>query len=118
MKEAKDALHIWHFRPGNVASWPRVAAVERLLDNAGAMRVELDGNLILSFATKLPSRSPDEYRERISLIEEAIALKPDRHYLHRQLARELYRAGRAREAEAQLEVAEELTYAGLFSGGS
>ena len=118
LREAEYAPRIWYFRPHNVASWKRFDPVEQMLSDAGAARIHLGGDLILSFATREPSGAAGDLAERLSLLEAMLTLKPDRHYVHRQLANGYRAAGQERQAAEHLARAEELTYTDPFSRGS
>lgn len=118
LREAERARRIWYFRPHNVASWKRFGPVEQMLSDAGAAKIHLGGDLILSFAIReSPGAAPD-LSERLSLLESLLTLKPNRHYVQRQLANGYRAAGQERQAVEHFKRAEELTYTDPFSRGS
>lgn len=93
----------WYIRPSGATYLPRFEELEAWLRANDALLVDLGGGLWASVVHH--DDDPERSSHRVEVLEALAAMKPERSYVHRQLAAEYARTGRIGESERALETA-------------
>ena len=96
----KSHARFWYIRPSGATHLPRFQELEAWLEANDALLVDLGGGLLASVVHH--EDDPGRSGHRIEVLETLAAMKPERPYVHRQLAEEYERVGRIDESERAL----------------